>query len=73
MAPEYTEWQLSGKRLHWGQRRVHAGWLGVGHKETPPPRGPLGPNLETNIPLMSLFIVVSFSFLIEGPLLVLLP
>ena len=41
-----------------------------------PPQGPLGPNLETNIPLVSFFIVVCFFvflFLIEGPLLVLLP
>lgn len=33
---------------------------------------PKGPNLETNIPLVSLFIGFFF-FLIEGPLLVLLP
>lgn len=40
-----------------------------------PLQGPLGPNPETNIPLVSLFIVVCvlLFFLIEGPLLVLLP
>lgn len=39
-----------------------------------PPQDPLGPNPETNIPLVSLFIVVCVVFfLIEGPLLVLFP